>query len=185
MNACRQTGLRGADRREMASTCYIAGPPLLSTPQLHDTHTHTHKFTLSCVSVWVLPMPSVLSCAPGGRERDGCPFFSLPLLLSSSILLLTHTRSSILPCSPLLLSFDLSPPRYLFSCSLLFSLHLSSSQLAYALSSSSLSLSGCLSASTSLPLISLFREETPAPSILSRSLLLTPVLSPPLFKLNS
>lgn len=27
VNVCRQTGLRGADRREMASTCYIAGPP--------------------------------------------------------------------------------------------------------------------------------------------------------------
>lgn len=51
VNACRQTGLRGADRREMASTCYIAGPPLLSTPQLHDTH--TYKSTHQCVSVRV------------------------------------------------------------------------------------------------------------------------------------
>ena len=31
-NVCRQTGLRGADRREMVSTCYTAGPPLFFTP---------------------------------------------------------------------------------------------------------------------------------------------------------
>lgn len=68
VNACRQTGLRGADRREMASTCYIAGPPLLSTPQLHDTQTHTWIYTLACVCVRVCPcpLPSVVSCAPGG-----------------------------------------------------------------------------------------------------------------------
>lgn len=112
-----------------------------------------------CAGVCSCPLNSVLSCVPGGSERDGCPLFSLPLLLSSSILLLSHTRKRILPCSPLLFSFDLSLPRYLFCCSLLFSAHLSSSQLAYALSSSSLSLSGCLSASASLALISLLRRD--------------------------
>lgn len=37
-NVCRQTGLRGADRREMASTCCITGP---STP-LHPTGCRVH-----------------------------------------------------------------------------------------------------------------------------------------------
>lgn len=119
MNACRQTGLRGADRREMASTCYIAGAPLLSTPQLHDTHTHTH--IIRCVCSRVL-CPQSRPVLPEAQERDGCPLFSLPL--SSSIPLLTHTNPSI---PPLLFPFDLSLPCYLFRCSLLFSLHLSSS----------------------------------------------------------
>lgn len=157
VNACVQTGLRGADRREMASTCYIAGP--LLSPKLHDTHTQMYTLVWNCVGVCPCPLPPVLSSAHGGRKRDGCPLFSLPLLLSSSIQLLSH--SLLFPH----LSFDFFR-HHLFCCSLLFSLHLSSSQLAYAHSSSSLSLSGCLSASASLLLISVPREETPAPSIL-------------------
>lgn len=56
VNACRQIGLRGADRREMASTCYIAGIPALFTPQLHDTHAYVNLHA----SVY-LPVSSALS----------------------------------------------------------------------------------------------------------------------------
>lgn len=177
MNACVQTGLRGTDRREMASTCYIAGP--LLSPKLHDTH--THKSTHLCASVWVFAHVLCPQSRPVHTEVErgmDVLFFSLPLLLSSSIWLLSHTL-----LSPHL-SFNLSLLHYLFRRSLLFSLHLSSSQLAYALSSSSLSLSGCLSASASLALIPLLREETCAPSILSLSLLLMPMLSPSLLSLT-
>lgn len=102
VNMCRQKELRGADRREMASTCYIAGPPP-SLPHSCMTHMHVnlHAGVYLCGCLAVCPLPSVLSCASGGRQRDGCPLFSLPLVLSSSILLLSHTRECILPCSPL------------------------------------------------------------------------------------
>lgn len=59
VNTCGQTGLRGADRREMASTCCIAGPLLPSSPQLHDTHINLH----TCVCVCPCPLPSALSWA--------------------------------------------------------------------------------------------------------------------------
>lgn len=142
MNACRQTGLRGADRREMASTCYIAGASLLSTPQLHDTHTHAYV----CVCVPVSSALSLVLCSR--RLREG---WMSSLLLASPPLIFNPAAYSHKPKHP---TFDVSLPRYLFRCSLLFSLHLSSSQLAYAPSSSSLSLSGCLSASASLALLS-------------------------------
>lgn len=158
VTVCRQTGLRGADNREMASTCYIAGRRVSFTPQLHDTHL-LHE----CVSVcWLVsPAFSLVRCTWRQRGMD---------VLSSPCLSVSHLRSRrlvthkpILPSSPL--SFDLSFPRYLFCCSLLFSLHLSSSQLAYALSSLPLSLAGCLSASACLALISLLGEDSLAPSI--------------------
>lgn len=142
-NVCRQTGLRGADRREMVSTCYMAGPPLLFTLQLHDTHRHGSTHQCVCLLQF-----SALSRGlhTRGRERGGCPLFSLPLLLSSSILLLSHTH---IPSS---LSFLSSLPRYLSGWSLLFSLHLSSSQ--HMLFPQPTYLSGCLSASASTLLIS-------------------------------
>lgn len=68
VNACRQTGLRGADRREMASTCYIAGPPLLSTPQLHDTQTHMDLHTSLCLCA-CLPVSSALSLVLCSRRQ--------------------------------------------------------------------------------------------------------------------
>lgn len=103
VNMCRQKELRGADKREMASTCYIAGPPP-SLPHSCMTHTHVnlHAGVYLRGCLLVCPLPSVLSCASGGWQRDGYRLFSLPLVLSSSILLLSHTRKCFLPCSPLL-----------------------------------------------------------------------------------
>lgn len=104
MNMCRQKELRGADRREMASTCYIAGPPP-SLPHSCMTHMHVnlHAGVYLCGCLAVCPLPSVLSCASGGRQRDGCPLLSSPCLSSShlqSCFLVTHANVS----SPALLS---------------------------------------------------------------------------------
>lgn len=154
----RQTGLRGADRHEMVSTCYIAGPPFFCTLQLHDTQTCI--FSQVCLLTRLLPL--VLPCAHRSRERDACPLLSLPLLPSSSILLLSHrqTNPSLL-CLSIYFILALSLAAVWLSPPLLSSL-----QFAYVLSSSYLSFSGCLSASASLVLSSLHREKSSAPSIL-------------------
>lgn len=113
VKACRQTGLREADRREMATTCYIAAPPLLSTSQLHH---HTHM-DMNLHAVWVFAcVLCPQSCPVLPEAARGMDVLSAPLLssLSSSILLLSHTRKHLLTCSPLVFCFDLSLPRYLF-----------------------------------------------------------------------
>lgn len=71
--------------------------------------------------------------------------------------LLSHSQITPPASLPPLLSTFISPSP---SPSQLFLLHLSSSQLAYALSSSSLSIPGCLSAGARLPLISLLRRRS-------------------------
>lgn len=78
---CRQTGLRGADKREMASTCYIAGRRVSFTPQLHDTHL-LHE----CVSVcWLASSAfSLVRCTWRQRAMDA---------LSSPCLSVSHLRS--------------------------------------------------------------------------------------------
>lgn len=86
MNACRQTRLRRADRREMASTCYIAGPLLLSTPQLHDTLTHTHRLIYAgvCLSVCVFMSSALSLVLCSRRQQEG--WMSSPLLASPPLI---------------------------------------------------------------------------------------------------
>lgn len=81
VNVCRQTGLRGADRREMVSTCYMPG--LLSfLPHSWMTHTQTWAYSLVC---GCLPVSSVLSCALcTWGQREGwmsSPFLASPPLI--------------------------------------------------------------------------------------------------------
>lgn len=146
------------------------------------THAHTNQHTSGCLCGRLCPLPSALSCARGGRQRDGCPLFSLPLLLSSLILLLSHTQTyPALLSSPL----HLSLPHYL---PLQFALFIASLILSVSICSLlilliSLRLSFRLSAS--LALISLLREETPAPSVLFLSPSYAHAISRSLSKLNS
>lgn len=104
----------------------------------------THKNMNPLHSVTLLLESSALSRAlrTQGKERDGCPLFSLPLLLSFLILLLSHMQTY--PLSPLSFPFifpSSSPWLHLalFVASFIFLLSVRSLPL--------LSFSGCLSAS--------------------------------------
>lgn len=137
MNACRQTGLRGADRREMASTCYIAGPPLLSTPQLHDTHTHinSHSCVCLCVCVGVAHVLCPQSC-PVLLEAERERWMSF-LLLASPPLIFDPAAYSHTLKYPTLLS---PPPFFRFispslSLSLQFALFIASLILSVSICS--------------------------------------------------
>lgn len=140
VNVCRQTRLRWADRREMASTCCRAGP---STP--------LHLYVCVCVCI-MWGTESSLSRAPRGQQRVWHP-----LVLGSLIRFFNHLQVNAPQLTfHLTLNITLS---LLLKC--VFPLHRLLSLLAYAPYSSCSSPSGCLSTSTSLALFSLLEEKTP------------------------
>lgn len=158
VNVCRQIGLRGADRREMASTCYIAGLPALSTPQLRDTNTHTHVNLHGSVYLCgCLPVSSALSfvlCSwrPAEGRMSSLLLASCPPIFDPT----SHANVSY-PTLPSFVFLFVAPSRSLSQQFVLFI----ASLILYV---------SYVSSSTSLVLISLHREKTPAPSILSLSL---------------